>query len=320
VAQLLDGYTGLRVRRVGARFFIEGGVATEAEQKRFEQIAKLYPGQVESLVAVGPGGTDRLTNIRLDFFFVQYQKTSTYQFGISWPTTIGAAAIQSNLGYDFVAQVVTANFTVVNQPLPGLDIAATHGWAKVLKQATVITTNGVQAKFGNGGEQNFPISAGLTGSIQKIKFGTELTVLPRFDPRTNDLEVQVDADVSDLTAAGNGTTLPGRQTASLTTLVHMRLGQSIVLSGIDTKSQNHQVAGIPLLSQIPILGVFFGSHNDSETDVEGAVFIVPSIVDSNEKSARAMIEEAMKQYERFSGNLRKVNSFDKMPVTEGGRR
>jgi len=45
--QLVEGTSGVRVRRVGRRVFIDGGVNTEAEQKRFLQIAGLYPGQAE---------------------------------------------------------------------------------------------------------------------------------------------------------------------------------------------------------------------------------------------------------------------------------
>jgi len=313
IAQLIEGYTGVRVRRVGSRFFIEGGVSNEADQKRVDQIAKLYPGQVESLVGVGAGAADRNTNIRIDFFFVQYEKTSSYNVGVAWPTVIGGASLQSTVGYDFVARTATVQASAVNQPLPGLDIASTHGWAKVLKQATVITTNGVEAKLENGGEQNFSVANGLTSTIRPITFGTTVTVVPRFDPQTRDLEVKVAADVSDLTPSISGTSLPGRQTSTLTTLVHLKLGQSLVLSGIHTTSQTHQVSGIPLLSEIPVLGLLFGAHNDSQSEVEGAVFIIPSVVESPDKSALVSIREAMDLYDRYGGNIDRVRTFERTP-------
>src|SRR5262249_12285575 len=50
IEALLVGYTGLKIRSVGPRFFIEGGVSTDADAKRIGLIASLYPGQVESLV------------------------------------------------------------------------------------------------------------------------------------------------------------------------------------------------------------------------------------------------------------------------------
>ncbi len=314
VEQLLQETPGVRVRRVGSRFFIEGGVATKAEAERIQRIAALYPGQVESLVVAGSGAADRKINIRIDFFFVQYDKTSGYQVGIDWPGRIGGEVIQNRFSYNFVSGTTAeATATVVNQPLPALDLAQHKGWAKVLKQSTVITVNGTKATFENGGEQNFPVTAGLTASIQQISFGTKVTVLPRLDPKTGDLEVQVDADEADLTPPVTGTPLPGRNTAKLDTLVRLKLGQSLVLSGIRARSQRHAVSGLPLLSQIPILGVFFGSHQDSAEDTEGAIFIIPTAVESVPKPAIEMVNDALSQYEEYSGDVDAINAYDKRP-------
>lgn len=95
LGQLLQGYTGIRVRKIGSRLFIEGGVQTEADLDRIKQIADLYPGQVESLVTVGTGAVDRNLNIRVDLFFVQYNKNSSYGVGLSWPSRIGGETITS---------------------------------------------------------------------------------------------------------------------------------------------------------------------------------------------------------------------------------
>ena len=309
--QLLEGYPSVRVQRVGARFFLEGSVSSEADVHRMQQIASLYQGQVESLVGVG-GTVDR-TNIRIDFYFVQYDKTKGYQFGISYPATIGGPnVIQSTFGYDFVAKQSTAVASVVNQPLPGLDIAANYGWAKYVKQATVITTNGMDASFQNGGEQNFPIATGLTGSIQKIPFGITITVQPLFDPATRELQVKVVADISDLIPPVSGTIIPGRQTSNISTIVHMKLGQSLVLSGIHTANERHQVQGIPLLSTIPILGVFFGTHGDQQEETEGMIFIVPSVVEPADSGATALIDETMRKFEDWDGG-KIPPTFDKKP-------
>ncbi|MBI5532189.1 MAG: pilus assembly protein N-terminal domain-containing protein [Deltaproteobacteria bacterium] len=314
VQQLLEGTTGVRVRRVGSRFFIEGGVTTEADAKRIQQIATLYPGQVESLVVVGSAAAERKVNIRIDFFFIQYDRRSSYGVGISWPSRIGGDAIQSQFTYDFLAgATTTAQASIVNQPLPGLDIASRHGWAKVLKQSTVITTNGSEATFESGGEQNFPVSSGLVATIQKIPFGTSVTVLPRYDTASRDLEIRIHADVADLVPSVSSTPLPGRNTSKLSTLVHMKLGQSLVLSGIRTRSQRHDVSGIPGLSRIPLLGLFFGSHSDLKEDVEGAVFVIPSVVESVPNNTLDMIKSAMSQYQEYDGDVEGINAYNKRP-------
>lgn len=314
IQQLLEGTGGVRVRRVGARFFIEGGVTSEPDVKRIQQIASLYPGQVESLVVLGAPAAERKFNVRVDFFFVQYDRTSSYAVGINWPGRIGGAGVvTSQLSYDFVAgTTTTAQASIVNQPLPSLDIASRNGWAKVLKQSTVITTNGSEATFESGGEQNFPVTSGLVAAIQKISFGTNVTVLPRYDSGSNDLEVKVQADVSDLVPS-QASTLPGRDTSKLSTLVHLKLGQSIILSGIRTRSQRRDVGGLPFLSEIPILGMLFGSHGDAKQELEGAIFIIPSVVESVPKSNADLIKSARSQYEEFSGNVELVNAYNKQP-------
>jgi pilus assembly protein CpaC len=313
--QLLDGNVGVRLRRIGARFFIEGGVSTEADQKRFMQIAALYPGQVESLVQVGSVAQDRVFNIRIDFYFAQFNRDYGYNVGLEWPAQIGgAAAVTNQLTFDFIAHAATtATATVTNQPLPLLDLAAHRGWAKVLRQATLITGNGNEAKFSNGGEQNFSVSNNLTANIRPIEFGLNLTVMPRFDRDTRDMEVKVEADVGDLTPPGAGTSLPGRNTAKLETIVHLKLGQSIVLSGITTRTSRHEVTGIPGLSDIPIIGLLFGSHVREEADTDGVVFIIPSVIDTLPPASMAMIENAARTYDHFTGDVDHANSYPRTP-------
>lgn len=306
--QLLAGYTGLKLRKVGTRFFIEGGVSTEADMRRVALIASLYPGQVESLVVVGSVGQEHTINVRMDFYFVQYDKNSNYGVGISWPGRFGGGSLAAS--HNLIANATAATLTV-DQALPALDLAQTRGWAKVLKHSTVVTTSGSEAVFDNGGEQNFAIAAGLTSTIQPIKFGTNVAVLPRYDTTTHDLEVKVNANVADLTPSVGTTSLPGRKTSQITTFVHLKLGQALVLSGIRTSSQTHSVTGLPGFSQIPVLGVLFGGHTNTEEEIDGAVFIIPSIVESTPKRAHDIVETAMTQYEDFSGDITKVKTFQK---------
>ncbi|HMJ15378.1 MAG TPA: pilus assembly protein N-terminal domain-containing protein [Polyangiaceae bacterium] len=321
--QLLEGTPGIRVRRVGARMFIEGGVSSEAEFKRINQIAALFPGQVESLVVQGGVAAARQINIRVDFFFVQYDRSGNYQFGVSWPGRVGGAGVlQGSANYDLLAGAVTsAQASVVDQPLPGLDMAARNGWAKVLKHSTVITSNGSEATFSSGGEQNYVVSSGLAAALTPIRFGTDVTVLPRYDPALGELDVKVGAEVMDLTPpVAAGTDLPGRNVSKLSTLVSLKLGQSIVLSGIRTRAQRHTTGGIPLLSEIPVLGVLFGSAGDAKEEVEGAIFIVPSVIESIPKGAQEIIDEALAQYGDFSGDMDDVNAWEKNPARAPGVR
>ncbi len=320
VQELIKDIPGPRTRRIGARVFIDGAVSSPAEKNRVDQIAALYGDQVQSIVTVGKFEERKLL-IRLDFFFVQYEKTSGYNVGLGWPASIGGfgpkgndPVFQNQFTFDFITRTTTtANTSIVNQPMPRLDIAARHGWVKIAKQSSVITSNGNEATFQNGGEQNFLIATGFTAQIVAVKFGTNVTVLPRYDSNTRDVEIKLQSDVADLTPplATNGP--PGRTTTKLDTQVTLKLGQALVLSGIKTATNRHNVAGLPGLHEIPVLGLLFGSHANDKAEVEGAVFIVPSVVDTVPKSALELINNAMTTYKEYSGEIEYVDAYPHAP-------
>jgi pilus assembly protein CpaC len=309
LAELVGDQTGIRVKKIGARFFIEGGVSAEPDLRRIEHIAALYGGQVESLVVLGGAAADRKINIRIDVYFVQYDKTKSFQFGMSWPASLGVGGT-STFAYDFLQHAVTAASAVIaSQPLPALDLAARHGWAKVLKHATVITSNGAQATFSSGGVQNFSIIGGLSNTIQAIKFGTEVRVLPRFDPTSGEMAVSIDADMADLTAPVGATNLPGQNLSKLNTNVALKLGQSVVLSGIRTATERQSTGGIPWLSEIPVLGILFGSESQERQEVEGALFVVPSVLDTASARAADLVDRALHEFDGYRGDLQQVAPF-----------
>jgi pilus assembly protein CpaC len=315
LADLLDGLS-VQTRRVGPQIVLDGLVPSEADLRRVQQIAALFPEQVTSLVQVSEpgalsGAAKARSLIRIDFYFVQYDKNSGYGVGIGWPDSIGGSA---SFSYDFLAgaaQAATAN--VIGQPLPRLDIAARRGWAKLLKQATVITNNDAEASFSNGGEQNVPISTGFTAGIERIQFGTEVTVLPHFDSQKGELSLRVAADVSDLSAGLSGSSLPGRLTSKLTTHVSLKLGQSLVLSGIRSQSEIHSRSGLPGLSEIPVLGLLFASHSQSSIETEGAIFVVPSVVHAVPNEAAELVNMALSKFEEYDGDLDEVKAYDARP-------
>jgi pilus assembly protein CpaC len=238
----------------------------------------------------------------LDLYFIQVDRGKGYQVGVSWP-----GAVRPTLSLRYNLQTLsydTATAQVVNQALPGLDMAASKGWAKVLKHSTLITSNSSEATFSSGGEANYKVVGGLSSEVKSILFGTKVTVLPRFDSRSRELEVKISADISDLTpATAPGSDLPGRSTTQLNTLVGLKLGQGLVLSGIRTSSQRHSTGGLPLLSEIPILGVLFGSHQNQEDEVEGAIYMVPSVVEAVPVESKRLLDQLLETYEEFDGTM-----------------
>ena len=139
-------------------------------------------------------------------------------------------------------------------------------------------------------------------------------MLPRYDSTTREIEIRLVADVSELTDAGlSGGDLPGRATSRMEVLVHLKLGQALILSGIKSITQTHAVSGLPLLSQIPVLGVLFGSHSNKRQEIEGAMFIIPSVVETVPKSALELMKNALSVFDDYNGDIDDVQTFDRTP-------
>lgn len=262
--------------------------------------------------AVRDGTVNERENIRLDFYFVQLSDSYSHAIGIGWPGSIGGTA---NFSLDFTnggagATTTTTSLALVAQSvLPRLDIAQSNGWARIYRQAAVVTANGTEATFQNGGEVNIPVQGALTAEIQEIEFGTMVKILPRYDPETGRIEVQIEAEVSDL-SDDRGTGIPGRVTSEVETVVNLELGQSIVLAGLIGRSENRTRAGLPGLSQIPILGALFGTHSRSYEENEALLFIVPSVVDAVPLQQRNRIQEAMRLYDDYRGGVDEVEVLE----------
>jgi pilus assembly protein CpaC len=243
-------------------------------------------------------------NIRLDFYFVQVDRNYGHQIGIGYPSSVTASATAQ---FDLKARTLdSATAVITNQALLRLDMAQASGWAKVMRQAAVVTENGQKSSFSGGGEVNIPIQSALSTGIQKIPFGSVVEVEPTYDSSSGRIELRIHADISEL-QGDNGTGVPGRLTSALDTVVNLELEQSLILAGLTARSERTSRAGIPGLSQLPIIGVLFGSHDHAEDESENVVVIVPSVVDAISMQDRERLNDALRQYSKFSGDMDDVD-------------
>jgi pilus assembly protein CpaC len=306
---LLAGLTGVDIREVGGRLFLDGAVPAQEDLARIDRIVAMYNGQVATFVIVDPAR--QRTNIKLDLHFVQFRKTKNYKFGVNWPANIGShlnaqgsPSVNFLYTYDFLAKAATTGQIVVAENLlPSLDILGQRGWAKINNVVSVITTNGGTAVYHTGGEVNISIVSPLGAStLQKIPFGVQLNVQPRLDPQSGLVVVTIDAEQSQLTPI-QGQTVPGRILTSTKTNVHLKIGQSIMLSGFKEKTEDLNANGIPGLMSIPILGYLFRSEATDYEDTENVLFITPTVIEHTSADNLQRIEDALKRYDSFGGHV-----------------
>ena len=286
----VEGIVDVRLTPDGSQFIVVGKragntslllIGEDATETHFD----ITVGSTQQVGAMPDDGVPARDNVRLDFYFVQLSEDNRLGVGVAWPASVGGGTASAS--FDLMAgQFTEATAAVTDQALPRLDMAQAHGWAKLMRQAAVITTNGTEATFAGGGEVNVPVQGGLGGSIKAIEFGSKIKVLPRYDRDTGRIELALHADISDL-ASDQGTGVPGRITSTLDAVVNLELGQSLVIAGLTSRSEASSHSGLPGLSQIPILGVLFGTHASRSEETENLIFIVPTVVDAAASGSRA---------------------------------
>ena len=254
----------IRVTRDQSRFVIVG----KQEGTTSLLLIKDDGGQLQFTIRViaadahkGFGGRE---NIRLDLYFVLIQDRYSHQIGLNWPGNIGSTITPSEAAIAITGgsgQATQSAFQILPQTfLPSFDLAQAKGWAKMYRQATLVTANGTEAVFTSGGEFNVQVQNNLTVNVQAIEFGTKISVLPKYDSKTGRIELEIVADVSDLDAEKGVRGIPGRITSHVETLVNLELGQSVSLAGIRARTERRKKNGIPGLALIPFIGALFGTN------------------------------------------------------------
>jgi len=312
------GFADIRITRDQSRFVVVG----KQEGTTSLLLIRNDGSQLQYTIRVIPAdavkGFGGRENIRLDLYFVLIQDRYGHQIGLNWPGNIGSTLGPSEAAIAITGgsgQATQSAFQILPQTfLPSFDLAQAKGWAKLYRQATLVTANGTEAVFTSGGEFNVQVQNNLTVNVQAIEFGTKVSVLPKYDSKTGRIELEIVADVSDLDAEKGARGIPGRITSHVETLVNLELGQSVSLAGIRARSERRRKNGIPGLALVPFIGALFGTHSREIEDNQSYMFVVPSVVEPVSLSQRDRVEEALRVYESFRGDVDDQHLLDQPRV------
>jgi pilus assembly protein CpaC len=314
----VPGFADIRVTRDQSRFVLVGKKVGTTSLLLIMQDGSQEQHTIRVIAADATKGSGGRENIRLDLYFVLIQDRYTHKIGLSWPGNIGSTLTPSQAAIAITggsAQPTQSAFQILPQTfLPSFDLAQAKGWAKLYRQATLVTANGAEAVFTSGGEFNVQVQNNLTVNVQSIEFGTKVTVLPRYDADSGRIELEITADVSDLDAERGVRGIPGRITSHVESLVNLELGQSVALAGIRARSERRTKDGIPGLAMVPFVGALFGRHAREVDDNQAYMLVVPSVVEPISMTQRDRVEEALRVYERFIGGVDSQHLLDEPRV------
>jgi len=163
-----------------------------------------------------------------------------------------------------------------------LSLLEQNSLSKTLAEPTLIAMTGQEAKFLAGGEFPIPLASGL-GTVQVTfkKFGIQLAFTPTVlsDGLIN---LQLATEVSEIDPSLGvqlgGFNVPGLTTRQSNSTVRLRDGQSFAVAGLLSDKARTNIAKVPGLGDIPILGALFRSSSFRREETELLVVITARLV------------------------------------------
>jgi general secretion pathway protein D len=190
-----------------------------------------------------------------------------------------------------------------------LRAAVSRGDAKIVSRPVLLASNNREARILVGSQRPFvQVSRSLPTDtptrdqvVQYKDVGTKLTVLPTINP-DGYVNLLIRQEVNSATAEVQFDA-PVIATRETETDVLVRDGQTVVLGGL--REQLHEVvkSGIPVLSNLPILGGLFGVQQRRTTETELFLFITP-IVLRDDASADSAAATALERADQLRGDQR----------------
>jgi general secretion pathway protein D len=188
-----------------------------------------------------------------------------------------------------------------------LKMVASDSRAQVLQAPVILTTDNNKAVIDVSTEDYFYkgqkfVTTSSSGAgewvddVETKKVGLNLTVTPRINKKkfvVMELAQKI-SNVTDYRAIGNGQ-WPVVGSREFTASIAVRSGETIVLGGLVYDTSNRTRSKIPLLGDIPLLGLAFGSNLRGRQTTELIVFITPYVLDTP--------EEIMAEAQRRKGSL-----------------
>jgi pilus assembly protein CpaC len=269
-------FPGLTVTEAGTSVIIRGAVSTPQDKKLLEDFVQAHPG-VHLRISLPE---EKKTLLQYDLKILEIGRGETAQFGTRWPDSItfkGEAAMENDSGRTIS---VGTNFDV------SLNLLLANGKARILTNPRLACESGEEATFLAGGEIPIVIITPETRKVEWKTYGIILRIHPTM-VQEGKIRTRVTAEVSSVDHASGSSDVPGFLTRRVSTLFSTSPGETVMLSGLVKNEMAKDVAKVPLLGQIPVLGELFKSRSFRENQTELAIFITPKEVAGDGAAERA---------------------------------
>ena len=249
--------------------------------------------------------------VQIEARIVQADTTYTRSLGVQWGIanvndlgSKGTSAFKTGTTGAFGAQVsdflinLPANPGLPSVPGAGFSIGKTDGaqldlrlsagellgLTKVIAAPKITTLDKRDAKIAQGESIPFQTTSLQGTQTTFVDANLELNVTPQItsrDPKEIGKQILMKVRATrNAVGARSNPAGPSIDRREATTQVLVRDGETMVIGGVFVDTQSNNVAGIPYLSRIPVLGWLFKNKTENVSKQELLIFMTPTIVRS----------------------------------------
>lgn len=268
-------------------------LANGAEYEKIEEAIKrldVVPRQVLVEVTIAEVTLNGALSYGLEWYFNNGSNNLTGKLFntdskvSSLPTDPNATSVTPVLPFSAVWRATGGNVTAV------LSALASKTNVNILSSPHVMVTDNQVARINVGQSvpvegQSTVVGTNIVRSVSYVDTGVVLSVRPQINSGGL-VTLEVSQEVSDVQAGvtTSGLNSPTINKRSAQTKVAVQSGDTMVLAGLIKEDKVAGSSGIPLLSDIPVVGAIFGAKADTNNRRELIITITPRVVNDNQQA------------------------------------
>ena len=219
--------------------------------------------------------------IEISIEVTEINNNKAKEFGIKWVDEIstGELFVTNGDGSTVYPSLVEFNDWIRYTPLSAkLKLLQESGSAQVLSNPKLVTKSGTKAKFLVGGEFPITVSGVSGGNIEWKEYGIITEILPKILP-DDKIDIVIETELSRLDWSNAVQGFPNIAKRKAQSNVILKDQQTIVIAGLIENYKDKKSSGIPVLSDIPILGLLFKNTKIIDNKTNVLIFVTPKIIE-----------------------------------------
>lgn len=223
---------------------------------------------LETLKAAAASLDQQLPDVKVTLRVEQVSNATSQALGLNWKLGIAGVNVGQQDGTLSVGYAPSLSPATIEAQL---NLANAKGGSRTLLNTSFVVQTGRQSAFQQGGQlvvpttqtstQNGTTSTSSTAST--YDYGLQVNLTPRL-AADGSVEMQVVTNIGGKPSAGpNNSIAIDKQ--SLSTVVSLTPGTPVYLGGVVSDDASESSKGIPVLSELPVIGALFGSKTQSRS-------------------------------------------------------